>query len=102
MCGAGPSGDPPDSTCFARAVERRNLELGLGHQRRNDPDGEENCKAVANTLRKIQTAPAEQRPPNRVPRHETPRSSASFETQHRPPAEFQGLLSWEQSVAHET
>jgi hypothetical protein len=100
MCGADPSGGPPCSTCFARAVERKNLELNLAHQRRNDRDGEENCKAVANTLRKIRTVPAEQNPLKRVPRHETPRSNASFETQHRPPAEFPGLPSWEQSVAH--
>src|SRR5215471_20477799 len=100
MCGAGPSGDPPGSTCFARAVERKNLELSPAHQRRNDHGGEENCKAVANTLRKIQTRPAEQRPLNRVRRHETPRSNASFETPHPPPAEFPGLPSWEQSVAH--
>src|SRR5215467_14060739 len=100
MCGAGPSGDLPGSTRFARAIERKNLGLSLAHQRRYGRDGEENCKAAANTLRKIRTAPAEQTPLNRVPRHETPRSNASFETQHRPPAEFPGLPSWEQSVAH--
>src|SRR5215469_13484432 len=102
MFGADPSGDPPGSTCFARAVERKNLGPDLGHQRRNGPDGEENCKAAANTLRKIRTAPAERRPLNRVPRHEAPRSNASFETQHRLPAEFPGLASWEKSVAYQT
>src|SRR5689334_10501719 len=100
MCGGDPSGGPPCSTCFARAVERKNLELNLAHQRTNDHDGEENCKAAANTLRKIQPTPAGQRPLNRVPRHDAPRSNASFETQHRPPAEFLGLPSWEQSVTH--
>src|SRR4030095_15284813 len=102
MCGAGPSGDPPGSTCFARAVGRKNLELSPAHQPRNDRDGEENCKAAANTLRKIRKVPAEKRPLIRVPRHETPRSNASFETPHPPPAKFQGLPSWEQSVAHQT
>ena len=101
-CEAGLFADPRGSTCFARAVERKNLELNLAHQRRNDRDGEENCKAAANTLRKIRPTPAEQRPLNRVPGHETPPSSASFETQHHPPVEFQGLPSWEQRVAHET
>src|SRR6516162_212885 len=99
MCGADPSVDLPCSTCFARAVERKNLELNLERQRRNDHDGEENCKAAANTLRKIRPTPSEQRPLNRVAGHETPPSSASFETQHHPPVEFQGLPSWEQRVA---
>src|SRR4030095_6085689 len=100
MCGADPSADLPCSTCFARAVERKSLELNLGHQRRNDPDGEENCKAAANTLRKIRPTPAEPRPLNRVPRPEIPPHNASFEPKHRLPAEFPGLPSWEQSVAH--
>jgi len=102
MCGADPSGDPPGSMCFARVVERKNLGPGPAHQRRNDRGGEENCKAAANTLRKIRTVPAERNPLNRVLRHEIPRSNASFETKHRPPAEFQGLPSWEKSVAHDT
>ena len=102
MCGAGPSGDPRGSMCFARADGRKNPAPGPVHQRRNDRDVEENCKAAANMLRKIQKAPGERRPPSRVPRHETPRSNASFETKHRPPAEFPELPSWEQSVAYET
>src|ERR1043166_963520 len=102
MCGAAPSGDPPCSVCFARAVERKNPGPSPVHQRRNDRGGEENCKAAANTFRKIRKAPAERRPLNRVLRREIPRSNASFETKHRPPAAFLGLLSWEQSVVHET
>src|SRR5882724_2597661 len=102
MCGADPSGDPRGSMCFARADERKNLAPSPAHQRRNDRGAEENCKAAANTLRKIRKAPGERRPPIRVPRRETPRSNASFETKHRPPAEFLGLPSWEQSVAHGT
>ena len=102
MCEAGPSGDPPGSMCFARADGRKNPGPGPVHQRRNDRDVEESCKAAANMLRKIQRAPASPRPPNRARRHETPRSNASFETKHRPPAEFPELLSWEQSVAYET
>src|SRR5262249_5687953 len=100
MYGGAPSRDPPGSMCFARAVERKNLGPSPVHQRRNDRGGEENCKAAANTLRKIRKAPAERRP--RVPRHETPRSNASFETQHHPPEEFPELPSWEQRVAHQT
>src|SRR5262249_7437160 len=102
MCGADPFGDPHGSMCSARADERKNLGPGPAHQRRNDRGGEENCKAAANTLRKIRKELAERRPLNRVPRHETPRSNASFETQHRLPAKFPGLPSWERSVVHET
>ena len=102
MCGADPSGDPPGSMCLVRADARKNLGPGPAHQRRNDRGAEENCKAAANTLRKIRKAPGEKRSLNRVPRRETPRSNASFETKHRLPAEFQGLPSWGQSVAYET
>jgi hypothetical protein len=102
MCAADPSGDPRGSTCFARADGRKNLGLGPVRQRRSDRGVEENCKAAANTLRKIQKAPGERKPPNRAPRHEIPRSNASFETKHRPPVAFQGLPSWGQIVDHET
>lgn len=102
MCGAAPSADPRYSMCFAGADGRKNPGPSLAHQRRNDRGAEENCKAAANTLRKIRKAPVERRPQFRVPRHETPRSNASFETKHRLPAAFLGLPSWEQSVAHET
>jgi len=88
--------------CFARADERKNLGPGPVHQRRNDRGAEENCKAAANTLRKIRKAPGERRPLHRVPLHETPRSNASFETKHRLPVAFQGLPSWGQIVAYET
>ncbi len=102
MCEVVPSGDPRGSMCFARADGRRNLGPGPVNQPRNDRDVEENCKAAANTLRKIQKAPADLRPPSRARRHETPRSNASFETKHRPPAEFPELPSWEQSVPYKT
>jgi hypothetical protein len=67
----------------------------------NDLGDEENCKGAANTLRKNRQGPAEPRALTPVLRHETPRSNASFETQHRLPAEFLGLPSWVWSVAHE-
>src|SRR5438034_11733789 len=102
MCGADPSGDPPGSMCFARAEERKNLGPGPVRQRRNDRGAEENCKAAANTLRKIRKAPGERRPLNRVLWRATPRSNASFETEHRLPAECQGLPSWGQSVGYDT
>src|SRR5207244_10538590 len=86
----------------ASAEEPKNRGPDAAHQRRNDRDTEENCKAAANTLRKIRKAPGEKRSLNRVPRRETTRSNASFETKHRLPAEFQGLPSWGQSVAYET
>jgi len=102
MCGADPSGDPRGSMCFVRADTRKNPGPSPAHQRRNDRGVEENCKAAANMLRKIQKAPGEPRPLSRARPHETPRSNASFETKHRPPVAFQGLPSWVQSVAHET
>ena len=101
MCGADPSGDPRGSICFAQVDGRKNLGPGPVHQRRNDRDVEENCKAAANMLRKIQKAPADPRSPSRARRHETPRSNASSETKHRPPAEFPESPSWGQSVAYQ-
>ena len=58
--------------------------------------GEENCKAVANKLRKIQKAPFARIPLTPAPEHAKRRSNASFETKHRPPATFQGSLSFTQ------
>jgi hypothetical protein len=101
MCGADPSGDPRGSMCFARADRRKNPGPGPVHQRRDDRGVEENCKAAASMLRKIQKAPGEPRPLSRARRRETPRSNASFETKHRLPVAFQGLPSWGQIVAHE-
>ena len=100
MCAADLSDDPLGSMYFAQEVEQKNPGPSPVHQRRNDRGAEENYKAAANTLRKIRTVPAEQNRLKRLPRHDTPRSNASFGTQHRPPAEFPGLPSWEQSVAH--
>ena len=102
MCEACPSDDPPGSMCFARADEQKNPAPSPAHQLRNNRGAEENCKVAANMLRKIQRAPVELRPPSRVPRHETRPSNASFETKHRPPAEFPELPSWEQRLAYET
>src|SRR5215469_8541942 len=76
--------------CFAQGDGQKNLGRGLVRQRMDDRGGEENYKAAANRPRKIQQAPAEQRALNRLPRHATPRSNASFETKHRPPAAFLG------------
>ena len=87
--------------CFVRALERRNPGPGPERQRRNDRGDEENYKAAANTLRKNRKEPVEPKALTPVPRHETPRSNASFETKHRPLAEFLGSLSWIQSVTHE-
>ena len=86
--------------CFARAIERKNPGPDPAHPPMSIRGDEENCKAAASTLRKIRTTPDERRPLNRIPRREIPPSSASFETRHRPLAEFPGLPSWEQSVAY--
>src|SRR5438067_11904871 len=65
----------------------------------NDRGGEQQCKAVANRLRKIRRVPAERilLTPSRA--HATPQSNASFETKHRPPAVFPELLSFTQRRA---
>jgi hypothetical protein len=59
-------------------------------------DGEENCKAAANRLRKILRAPVERIPLTPFPLRVKRPSNASFETMHRPPATFPGLLSFTQ------
>jgi hypothetical protein len=56
--------------------------------------GEENCKAAANKLRKIQRALAETIPLSPRRAHATRPSNASFETKHHPPAAFPGSLSF--------
>src|SRR5262249_41731364 len=101
MCEADPSLDPHGSMCFARANGRKSSGPDLAHLRRDDRGGEESYRAAANMLRKIQKALRERRALNQVPRHETPRSNASFETKHRLPAVFGELASWVQSVAHD-
>jgi hypothetical protein len=62
----------------------------------NNRGGEENCKAVANRLRKIRRVPAERSPLIPARARAKPQSNASFETKHRPPAAFQELLSFTQ------
>ena len=101
MYGADPFGDPPGSMCFGRADGQKNPAPNPVHQRRNDLDVEENCKAAASMLRKIQRALGERRPLSRARRHERLQSNASFETKHRPPAEFPESPSWGQSVAYQ-
>src|SRR5436190_2104972 len=64
------------------------------HQRMNNRGGEESYKAVANRVRKIRKAPAERIPLSPPRAHATPRSNASFETKHRPPAAFRELPSF--------
>jgi hypothetical protein len=58
--------------------------------------GEENCKAAASTPHKIRTAPGERIPLTPFPARAKRPSNASFETKHRPPAAFPGLLSFTQ------
>src|SRR6266516_870228 len=88
--------------CFAQADRRRNLGQDPAHPRMNNLDGEENCKAAANRLRKIQRAPAARIPLTPARAHAIPRSNASFETKHRPPAAFRELSSWLQRLAQST
>jgi hypothetical protein len=64
------------------------------HQRMENRGGEENCKAVANRLRRIRRVPAGRIPLTPSPERAKPQSNASFETKHRPPAAFQGLPSF--------
>jgi len=82
--------------CFAQADGRKNLGRGPVHQRMNNRGGGENCKGVANRLRKIRRVPAGRTPLIPARARAKPRSNASFETKHRPPAAFRELLSFTQ------
>jgi len=93
-CEADPFADPRGSVCFAQANEQRNPGRDPVHQRMKNRGGEENCKAAANRIRKIPRAPAERIPLGPPRAHATPRSNASFETKHRPPAAFPELPSF--------
>src|SRR5262249_51624707 len=79
--------------------ERKNLGRDPGRQRTKNRGDEENCKAVANRLRKIRRAPAERTPLIHRRVRATRRSNASFETKHRPLVAFPGLLSFTQRRA---
>ena len=79
--------------CFA-TDRQRNLERDPVRQRMENRGGEGNCKGVANRLRKIRRVPAERIPLTPCPEHAKPRSNASFETKHHPPAAFQELPSF--------
>jgi hypothetical protein len=80
--------------CFAQADRRRNLGRDLVRQRMKNRGDEGKCKAAASRLRKIRRAPAERIPLTPCPEHAKPRSNASFETKHHPPAAFQELPSF--------
>src|SRR6266446_5025119 len=93
-CEGDPFADPRGLMCVAQADGRRTLGPDPAHQQMDDRGGGENCRAAANKLRKIRRAPVERIPPTPCREHATPRSNASFETKHRPPAAFQGSLSF--------
>src|SRR6266404_8795717 len=93
-CEADPFPDPRGSMCFAQADGQRNLGRDPVHQRMENHGGEGNCKGVANRLRKIRRVPAERIPLTPCPEHAKPRSNASFETKHHPPAAFRELPSF--------
>src|SRR2546425_12786885 len=101
-CEGDPFADPRGLMCVAQADGRRTLGRNPAHQQMDDRGGEENCRAAANKLRKIRRAPVERIPPTPTREHATPRSNASFETKHPPPAAFQELPSWLQRVARRT
>src|SRR4029077_10404089 len=98
-CEADPFPDQRGSKCFAQVNRRRNFERDPAHQRTDNRGGEESYTAAANRLRKIRRAPAARIPLTPARAHATPRSNASFETKHRPPAAFQELPSWLQRLA---
>src|SRR5713101_8082994 len=93
-CEGDPFADPRGLMCVAQADGRRTLGRDPAHQQMDDRGGGENCRAAANKLRKIRRAPVERIPPTPCREHAIPRSNASFETKHRPPAAFQGSLSF--------
>jgi hypothetical protein len=94
MCEAGPFAGQRGLGCFAREDERRNPGQDPGHQRTKNRGAGENCKAVANRLRKTRRAPVERTHLTPVPGHVKRLSNASFETKHRPLAAFPGSLSF--------
>src|SRR5260370_498352 len=102
MCEAGLFADPRGSTWFAREAGRKSFGPNPAHQQRDGRGAEEKCRAAANKLHKIRKARSARRARNRLPRHATRRSSASFETKRRLPSMFQGLPSWVESVVNET
>ena len=102
MCEAGLFADSRGSTCFARGDGRKSFGPNPAHQQRDGRGAEEKCRAAANKIHKIRKARGARRARNRLPRHATRQSSASFETKRRLPAMFQGLPSWVESVAHQT
>src|SRR5262249_24793991 len=98
-CEGGPFPGPHGSKCFAQANKRKNSGPDPVHQQGGIRGGEENCKAVANRLRKIRPVPAEPIPLTPARRHARRPSNASFETKHRPPAAFRELPSWLRIIA---
>jgi len=93
MCGAGPSPDLRDLTCFAQADGQKNLGQDPALPEKHDPEVAEKHKGVANTLRKNRKALFLLFPFDQIVGRAKPESSASIETPLRPPAMFQVSVS---------
>src|SRR5438552_17206589 len=94
MCGAGPSPDRRDLTCFVQADEQKNLEQDPALQVTRVRDGAKTRKAAASRLRRNSKAPFELISPTEFVERVELKSSASFESQLLLPATFQVSVSW--------
>src|SRR5436305_118768 len=94
MCGAVPSPDLRDSTCFVQADEQKNLGQDPALQVTHVRDGAKTRKAAASRLRRNSKAPFGLMSPTEFLGRAVQGSSASFETQLLLLAMFQVSVSW--------
>src|SRR5438046_8548912 len=94
MCGAVPSPDLRDSTCFAQADGQKNLEQDPALRVTRVRDGAKTRKAAASRLRRNSKAPFALISPTEFVGRPELKSSASFETQLLLLAMFQVSVSW--------
>src|SRR6266436_3927764 len=94
MCGAGPSPDRRDLTCFVQADEQKNLEQDPALQVTRVRDGAKTRKVAASRLRRNSKAPFELISPTESVERAELKSSASFESQLLLLAMFQVSVSW--------
>src|SRR5260221_13506640 len=94
MCGAGPSPDRRDLTCFAQVDGQKNLGPDPALQETRVRGVARTRKAAASRLRRNSKAPFELISPTEFVERPEPKSSASFESQLLLPAMFQVSVSW--------
>ena len=93
MCGAGPSPDLRDLTCFVQADVQKNLGQDPALREKRDPEVAKKYKGVANTLHRNRKALFLLFPFDQIVGRAKPESSASIETPLRLPAMFRVSVS---------